>query len=126
MKVLLVEDSAALRERLSAMLKRLDGVNIVDVSASGAAGLQAVRDLLPDVVILDLQLADGTGIDMLEAMRKTGEQPVVIVLTNDLHAAYRHRCMKLGANYFFDKSREFAKAIAIVAILAEDWREEAP
>jgi two-component system, OmpR family, response regulator len=62
-----------------------------------------------DVLILDLQLRVGTGLGVLKAMQGLLGQDdrVAMVFTNYGFRQYRERTMALGADYFFDKARDF-------------------
>jgi len=120
MKILIADDSAAVRSRLAQMLKRIVGVKAVDEAESARGAVAAITKLKPDVVVLDVQLGDGTGMDVLMAIRGRMLEPKIIVLTNYPYPMYQDRCLTLGAHHFFDKSTEFNKAIALVA----QWTEE--
>ncbi len=109
MKVLIADDSEVFVQRLVQALDEINGVEIVGRARTGAEALQALRDLHPEVVILDISMPDGTGIDVLEGMRKEKLAPIPIVLTNFTLPQYRRKCLQLGARFFFDKSAEFAE-----------------
>ena len=105
-KVFLVEDSPILRERLERMLGAIPGAETVGhaPTARGAiAGIEAAR---PDAVVLDIQLEEGTGFDVMRAVRPRQPQVRFYVLTNFAHEGYRRMAEKLGARGFFDKSKE--------------------
>ena len=108
MRVLIADDSEVFVQRLVQALGEISGVEIVGRARTGAEALQALRDLDPEVVILDIRMPDGTGIDVLEGMRKEKLATITIVLTNFAFPQYRRKCLQLGARFFFDKSAEFA------------------
>ena len=63
-----------------------------------------------NVLILDLQLLQGTGLGVLRNLRGYRQPGTsVIVLTNYAIPSYRARSMELGADYFFDKTKDFSK-----------------
>lgn len=107
MKVLIADDSEVFVQRLVQALREISGLEIIGRARTGAEALQALRDLQPEVVILDIRMPDGTGIDVLEGMRKEKLAPLTIVLTNFAFPQYRRKCLQLGARFFFDKSAEF-------------------
>jgi DNA-binding NarL/FixJ family response regulator len=109
MRVLIVDDSEVIVQRLVAMLAEVDGVEIVDQAGTVAAASQAVRNVHPDVVILDIAMPGGSGIDVLEGMKRDQLTPIVIVLTSHGYPQYRKKCLQSGARFFFDKSTEFEK-----------------
>ena len=61
----------------------------------------------PDVVVLDIEMPRGTGLDVLKNLRHDQSGPVVIVFTNFPYPQYRKRALAEGADFFFDKSTEF-------------------
>jgi len=108
-KVLIADDSHIVRERLVSLLSDLPGVDIVAEAQTAFEAIQSIRRLKPAVVILDISMPGGSGIQVLETIRKEKPVPLIIMLTNFTHEPYRQRCFKLGADYFFDKSTEFEK-----------------
>ena len=120
LRVVIVDDSAVIRQRLVDLLEDVGGVQVVDVATDGHEGLEAVLTLSPDVVILDIRMPGMSGIDLLQALRHREVSPVLIVLTNFPYPAYRKRCKELGAQYFFDKSTEFPAAVEVLQALASN------
>ena len=86
---------------------------------------EAVRRLRPDAVILDMQMPGGSGIDVLESMKKDGLISTVIVLTNHPYALYRKKCLQVGAKFFLDKSNEFEKVGEVLQGLIRDADRQA-
>ena len=117
-KVLLVDDSRIVRERLAALISELPGVVLIGEACNVSEGVKKIRQLRPHIVVLDISMPGGNGIQVLEAVRKRGPAPHIIMLTNFAHEAYRERCLELGAEYFFDKSAEFENAVATIKQLS--------
>ena len=115
MKVLIADDSEVFVQRLVRALAEIDGVEIVGCARTGVETLQALRNLQPEVVILDIRMPEGTGIDVLQGMRKEKLAPITIVLTNFAFPQYRRKCLQLGARFFFDKSVEFAEVRGVLS-----------
>jgi DNA-binding NarL/FixJ family response regulator len=113
-KVLLVDDSRLVRERLAALVTELAGVEIVGQAGGVGEAIRKIQRLRPQVVVLDISLADGTGLEVLKGIRNRRPFPRVIMLTNFTQAAYREKCLKLGAQYFFDKSAQFEQAVEVI------------
>lgn len=114
MKVFIADDSTVLRERLVEMLSELPGIEIVGYAQDVPEALTSIKKLNPDVVILDIRMPGGSGIDVLQEIKKDKQAPLVIVLTNYPYPQYRKKCLGLGADYFFDKSTEFEKITEVV------------
>lgn len=108
-RVLVVDDSAIIRERLHGILGDLHGVTVVGEAEDGRQAVEMVEALQPDVVILDIRMHGGSGIEALEQIKRIEPAPVVAILTNYPYSQYRDRCAALGADFFFDKSTEFAR-----------------
>jgi DNA-binding NarL/FixJ family response regulator len=118
-RVFLVEDSAPIRERLAGMLGEIAGVQLVgeaDTAAAAAAGILRTR---PDFVVLDIRLAQGSGLDVLREVHPQAPQIEFIVLTNFADPQYQKICMEAGASHFIDKSTEIAQVKLVIAARAE-------
>ena len=105
-RVFLVEDSAPVRERVAAMLASIEGVATVGTAATAHDAERAILATHPDAVLLDIKLAQGSGFDVLRALRAQAPQIEVYVLSNFAAGAYRQLAANLGARGFFDKSTE--------------------
>jgi DNA-binding NarL/FixJ family response regulator len=106
MKVFLVEDSAMLRERLQKVLETIPGAQTVGHAPTASAAIAGIEASRPDVVVLDIQLEEGSGFDVMRAVRAKSPGVAFYVLTNFAHEGYRRMAEKLGARGFFDKSKE--------------------
>src|SRR5256714_731304 len=108
MHVLIVDDSAIVRLRLAEMVESVEHVAVIGQARGATQGLLALRDLRPDLVILDIQMPDGDGVTVLEAAKQLDPAPAVMMLTNYVDEYHRLRCRAAGA------------AIGLVT-LAEYW-----
>ena len=106
-RVCYVEDSPELRTRVLSEMSRLDSIEVVGFSESSEDAIRQIRCTQPDLVVLDLQLADGSGFDVLRAFFGVAGAPTMIVLTNHSDALSRELSLRAGAQYVFDKSVEF-------------------
>ncbi len=77
--------------------------------------INSIHEFEPDVVILDIRMPGGSGIDVLKKIKKKNEVPVIIILTNYPHSQYRKKCMEAGADFFFDKSGDFEEIVKVVS-----------
>ncbi|MBI5685039.1 MAG: response regulator transcription factor [Verrucomicrobia bacterium] len=119
LRVLIADDFEPVRRRLAQLLADVPGVEIVGQSNSVRATLDAIHSLAPDVVTLDLNLLDGSGLEVLRRTRGEQPRPVFIVLTNFPFDAYHQEATRLEAHAFLDKSREIEKAIELIHGLAQ-------
>ena len=107
LRVLLVEDSRVLAERLRESLDTLDNVEVVGSVADESAAVAAVRAQRVDVIILDLQLKEGTGFGVLQRLGKA--RPKIIVFTNYMLPEYQRLASTLGVEYFLNKSLDYER-----------------
>ncbi|HZS07781.1 MAG TPA: response regulator transcription factor [Blastocatellia bacterium] len=113
MRIFIADDSVIVRERLTELLLELPEVEIVGEAGTAGDATLAIRELKPDVVILDIQMPGGSGIDVLRTIRQEHLASRVIMLTNNSYERYREMCLGAGADFFFDKSTEFEKVITV-------------
>jgi DNA-binding NarL/FixJ family response regulator len=102
--VLAVDDHALLREGIAAVIEGYPDLRYSGGAASGAEGLEMFRALRPDVTLLDIQLPDQTGIEVLGAMRRERPDARVIMLTTYRGDALASRALKGGALGYLLKS----------------------
>lgn len=107
LRVLLVEDSRVLAERLRESLDGLEDIEVVGVVADESAAVSAARERRPDVIVLDLQLKEGTGFGVVQRLGKA--RPMVIVFTNYVLPEYRRRANALGVEHFLNKSVDYER-----------------
>lgn len=115
MRILIVDDSAIVRERLAAMMAQLsESIELIGHAQDAQEAREAIECLKPDLVVLDIRMPAGNGIDVLREIKKETSGPVVLILTNYPYPQYRKTCMQAGADYFFDKSAEFGKIAEVL------------
>jgi two-component system OmpR family response regulator len=114
LRVFLVEDSAAIRERLIETISSIEHVQVAGHAETEAAAIAALQAEPCDAVVLDLQLRQGHGFNVLKALRSDPNtaRTIVFVLTNHATPQYFARSIELGADHFFDKSREYDQLCA--------------
>jgi DNA-binding NarL/FixJ family response regulator len=120
LRVVIVEDSAMIRARLVESLAEIPNLQIVGEAESEAEAVLLLRQGGWDATVLDLQLKKGTGLGVLKAIAQ-GSRPAdakVIVFTNFAFPQYKERSLSLGADFFFDKAREFNRVREVLADLA--------
>ena len=120
LRVVIVEDSAIIRARLAEALAEIPNVSIVGQAETEAEAISLLRMSEWDAAVLDLQLKKGTGLGVLKVLGQAGRptNAKIIVFTNYAFPQYKERSLMLGADYFFDKSREFHRVREVLAKLA--------
>lgn len=122
LKVFLIEDSALLQELLASMLSELDGVEFCGCASGETAALAHLKNAPVDLVIIDIQLREGSGIGVLRTLQNDGTHygnPLKAVLTNYAHDGMRARCERLGMDAFFDKSLNINQLLDYVVVAAQ-------
>ena len=116
MRVFIADDSGEIRKRIIAMLSDLaEMIEMIGEAENVQDAINSIHKFEPDVVILDIRMPGGSGIDVLKKIKKKNEVPVIIILTNYPHSQYRKKCMEAGADFFFDKSGDFEEIVKVVS-----------
>ena len=113
-QVAIADDSAVIRERLIQKLTQIEGIQMAWQAQNASEAIGALQHFKPEVAILDIQMHDESGIDVLAHIKKVSPQITVIMLTNCQLPPFRKRCLEAGADYFFDKSTEMEKVVAVL------------
>jgi two-component system, OmpR family, response regulator len=123
LRVLVVEDSQRVTDRLRELLDQIPRVETVGTAQSEDEAITSLHEITPDVVILDLHLREGTGFGVLRSLQlATAARPIVVVLTNFALPQYRSQAEALGVRYFLDKAREYDRLPAILREIAASAR----
>ncbi len=114
MKIFIVDDSILIRERLSGVIHELPFAEIVGHAGDMQQALEGIERLRPDVVLLDIRLPGGSGLDILQTIRASYPGMKVVILTNYSFPQYRERAVELGADAFLEKALEFEKIMGVL------------
>ncbi len=114
LKVFIADDSSLIRNRIAGLLAAA-GMLVVGEAATPAASIEGILSERPHVVVLDVQLEGGTGLEVLRAVRSAAPEIAVVVFSNTASPAYRKRYLSHGAAGFLDKSTEFDQLAQAVA-----------
>jgi DNA-binding NarL/FixJ family response regulator len=119
LKVYIVEDSPVLRDRVIESLEESGNSRIVGSAETEDDAVNGIIDSAPDAVVLDIQLREGNGLNVLRRLRNIDLEvrPLVIILTNYNYPEFRYRAMTAGTDYFFDKATELHRVAEIIGSL---------
>jgi two-component system response regulator DesR len=106
LRVFLADDSPAICARVAEMLAGPD-VAIVGEAGTPSGCVAGILAAHPDVVVLDVQLDGGSGLDVLRAVRVAAPDIAFVIFSNNSGPAYRKRYLGAGAVGFLDKNAEF-------------------
>lgn len=117
--ILLVEDSTVTRKTIMEGLKNFN-LGFLQ-STTGAEALVMAQNVFPDVILLDLNLPDMNGYDILQEIRKTpstAKIPVIIITQSNLTQDVQ-RCLKGGAQYYLIKPIDMGKLLGHICKLLD-------
>ena len=122
-RVLIADDHRIVREGLRQVMADAPDIQVRAEAASGDEALQAVQALQGeqglDVVLLDIAMPGGDGLDVLQALRKQWPSLPVLMLSTYPEKQYAVRCIKLGAAGYLNKSADPDDMVAAVRKVAE-------
>ena len=117
-KVLLVDDDALVRAGLRIILSSAEDLAVVGEVDDGAGAVAAVREHRPDVVLMDIRMAQVDGITATAALRRLDRPPQVIVLTTFHGDDQVMSALRAGASGFLVKDTPPAQIINAVRVVA--------
>lgn len=110
-----------IRDRIGELMLDVENIGAIAEAGSVKTALWMFRDIRPDLVLLDMHLPDGDGIEVLRAIRDELPETRVLVMTR--FPEYRKRCLELKADGFFDKSVDMERLIVEIRRLASAHRQ---
>jgi diguanylate cyclase (GGDEF)-like protein len=116
MRLVIVEDSLLMRETLLKLLSAQDGLTVVGTADGEDAAYGLIVAQRPDAVLVDLALAQGSGLALLRRLRTTpGLAPRLLAMSNQPAEPYAALCRLAGADAFFDKGEDTGTLLAQLA-----------
>lgn len=122
LKVLLIDDSAVVRRILKRLLKSDRRVQHFFAASNGADGYSLFKISRPDAVVLDLNLPDLHGLEILKRIKGSAPRSVVIILTNCDTAEMREECLRHGADSFLSKESGLLSVVSAIPALCRRGR----
>lgn len=116
--VLIVDDNLAFVNRIIRLLDDLDSINHIEVANTLEDAYRLFSTEKPDLVLLDINLKNKSGISFLAHIRQSGLLCKVIMISNHADEQYRRECIEIGADYFLDKTNEFSLLPGIIEELS--------
>lgn len=119
-RVFIVEDSPLFRERLAEEITERKNLELIGTADKETEAINAVAGSPPDVLFVDINLLEGNGLNVVREVRKTLSKSKlsIVIMTNHASPAFRREGLKLGADYFIDKSFEFERIPGILSAIA--------
>lgn len=115
MKVLIIDDSTLIRQRLIEALKRKNKKLVIESAQNAEEAKRQFALFSPDVVTLDVSLPDESGISLLEQFKQSNPSVFAIIFTNYPLSQIKKVCLELGADHFFYKANDFDTAVNTIS-----------
>lgn len=122
MKTFLAEDSQIVRERMRGMIACIPDIELIAEATNENDAVSGIFALLPDLVILDLSLDGGNGMEVLRRIKLQPFAIRVIVFTNSSSPHHRKKCLNLGADYFLDKTMGISRLEELLIQLSAELK----
>jgi DNA-binding NarL/FixJ family response regulator len=110
-RILLVDDHPVMRAGLRAAIEQQPDLRVAGEAAGWRIALTQARALTPAVIVLDLNLADGSGWSLLEQLRALGQLPPTLVLSVCDEAVYARRLFRAGARGYLMKEEPLERIV---------------
>jgi DNA-binding NarL/FixJ family response regulator len=113
-KILIVDDHPLVREGLTARISKLPEMTVCGEAPDVESALGLLETTQPDLVVVDLALKDGHGLDLIKRIKASGAAPKILVLTAYDEALFAERALRAGAQGYVHKQE--AQNMLITAI----------
>ncbi len=128
LRVFVIEDSPILLERIAEAIADQPSLILVGTADSESEAIAKILELKPEALVVDIKLREGNGLNVLAQLKIAGshggERPKVVVFTNYPRQEYLRNSKQLGADYFLDKSTQFADLPKVLIGLSDEGRSD--
>ncbi len=113
-RIVLIEDHPTVRERLAELINKDSIMEVCGEAEDARAGLDLIRNVSPDLAIIDLTLKNSSGLDLVKQLRGLSISIPVLIFSMHNEAVYAQRALRAGANGYINKNRASQEVIAAV------------
>jgi two-component system response regulator DevR len=113
-RLLIIDDRETVRQALEVRLSHAPEIELVGSAGSTEEGMEAVRALAPNVVLLEIKMADGSGLDACRRIVQVAPSSHVIVLTSYMDEAERQAAFQAGAASYVLKDIDSQRLIRAI------------
>ncbi len=114
LRVLVIDDHAIVREGLRRLISRDEGIIVVGEAASKNEAIAQISHHNPDVIVVDLHLPDGSGLDVIAWARSLSQKIGIVVLTMSNMPEHVLASMQSGASSHVDKTAPIAEVLKAI------------
>lgn len=122
MDILIADDSELILMRLQEQLNACKDIRIVGIFRNGTDALNQILLIKPDVAIIDIELPDKNGFEIIREIRKVNLEMKIIILTLFSSEFYKKRAKQLGSNFFFSKTDQFEEVLCTVTSMITETK----
>ena len=121
-KVLVVDDHALVRMGIRRLLDELPDIEIVGEAESGELALTVVKEMQPDVILLDMKMPGMDGWEVTRRLKKTNPEIKIIVLTSVNSDPFPGRLLQLGAMGYLTKESSMDEMVIAIRKVMQGQR----
>jgi DNA-binding NarL/FixJ family response regulator len=118
LRLVLADASAIVRAGIRRVLSDAPEIQIIEERTDAPGTIAAIRDLRPDVVLLDFHLESGSAVEVLRACHAVRPRPICIVHAQHMEPCLRAISYAAGADVFYDKGRGIAPLVSLLRKMA--------
>jgi len=121
-KILIVDSSALMRQRLAELVREVPGISVVGVADRAELAVALAEQMQPDLVLFDLQLPDGRALGALARLRAGPRAPIILGLTNGVTPQHLEMARRLGVTHVLDEFHDFERILEVAGGLVDQRR----
>lgn len=117
-RVLIVDDHVLVRTGIERVLTDAEGIEVVGLASNGEEAVQKVRDLAPDIVLMDVKMPGIGGVEATRKITRTHPETYVIGLTASGDRTFVERLLQAGARGYLTKGTSFDEVVRAIRLVA--------
>ena len=117
--ILVVDDSVLMLIRIKQLLQDCEVIEKIITTQRFEDAISIIEKEKPDIALIDINLAEKSGIEILSYIKRKKYNIKVIMFTNEVSDNHKELCFKIGTDYFIDKSNDFDKLLPLFSTIAE-------
>ncbi len=118
-KVLLADDHTIVRQGLRALLDSQEDIEVVGEAKDGRQAFEKTKELLPDVVVIDITMPNLNGVEATRQIKKLNQEIKVLVLTVHDNEEYVHQILQAGASGYLLKESAVSDLVSAINAVKE-------